>query len=141
MDRLRFGAYCRNSKQLYAWTCSRRRRRSRRRGGLIANVMSEIQGCKISHVIDDVTNFQGNYFFFWESEKSPQLLPVSKQRDHHDETHAMNVLQTYLSNEKYHTNIEYFSTAVTIMGFSIHRIRRKHNMLVNAFYDRNSRRL
>ena len=45
-------AYCRNSKRLYVWTWSRRRC-SRRRVVLI--VMSEIQGCKISHVIDDVT--------------------------------------------------------------------------------------
>ena len=48
----KLGAYCRSNKQLYAWTCSRRRRRDRRRGGLI---MSEIHGCpktKIGHVID-----------------------------------------------------------------------------------------
>jgi len=45
MDGLRLRAYCRNSKQIYAWTCSRRRRQ----GGLIANlnVMNEIQGYRL----------------------------------------------------------------------------------------------
>ena len=49
-DLLGLGAYSRSSKQLYAWTCSRRRR-SRRRGGLIVNVMSKFQGVRKTRLV------------------------------------------------------------------------------------------